>query len=134
MDFMTGVAWGNKWRAEGAEEGMAKATEAVNMALGIIERQKLRIAELERKALISDADAQARLAQVEAMKAQHPDSPLLQATAERFQGTANRGKAKTKLRLIYEANFDRIVTSLGLLNAPSIRNDVPPVSHPAVKR
>jgi hypothetical protein len=122
MDLMTGVALGNKYWAEGAERALQKTEEALNLALNAIERYKVVQVTLERDLAIANADAQARLAQVEALKVQHPNSPLLGDSEERYTSAGTlQGKRKNKLRLIYEKTFDRIADGRGIKSPKNFR-------------
>ena len=63
------------------------------------------------------------LAQVKAMREQHPNSPLLQTTSQIWQGGDNKGKPKTKLRVLYEAAHDAVLKKLGIAHPERIRGD-----------
>jgi len=60
------------------------------------------------------------VAQRDAYMEQHPDSPLLHDSGERFRSSGN---IKTKARLIYEAAHDAMGRELGIVNPAERRND-----------
>jgi hypothetical protein len=78
------------------------------------------IARLKDALALSQMEAAGRDAQADAMKAQHPASPLLADSGQVYSDAPHRGEAKTKLRLIYEQAHDAKGRSLGIIN-PAVR-------------
>lgn len=112
----------NREIAEAEEENEQLADAALKLKARY-EAAQARIKELEAengKLKIEAMDAAGRNAQVEALKAQHPASPLLADSGKRFKASGN---AKTKLRLIYEAAFDAKGPEMGIANPADRRKD-----------
>lgn len=108
--MMTSIAQGQAFRAQGAER-------AVDMLTSALKRRDMKIEELEEQLAVAQADARARKAQVDALVGSHPSSLLLEATNQRFSSVGDMmGKAKTKLRLIYESTFDQSAAKMGIRN------------------
>jgi hypothetical protein len=81
------------------------------------------IADLKQRIDVASAVAAGREDQREALKEAlakfDPKHPLLQNTAYKFKD----GQAKSKLRLIFEASFDKYLRTKGYLYPPSLRVD-----------
>ena len=73
--------------------------------------------DLKLKLAVEEAEAAGRLAQVRAWKAQHPDSPLLAASGHRFRD----GEVKAKDRVVYEARFNEVARSRGVMDPEAHR-------------
>ena len=112
---MIGIAYGNAARAQGAENAYASAHRAC-------EGYRKKIAEFERALIIAQAEGSARKAQVDALIALHNNSPLLASSGVVFVNAGNmKGKPKTKVRMIYEAAFDKAASNDGIANPASER-------------
>lgn len=64
---------------------------------------------------LEKAHAAGREAQVDALLDAHPQSPLATDSGRKFKS----GKAKTRIRLIYESTFDRIAVEEKLPGKPT---------------
>lgn len=81
---------------------------------------KAQLAAAQLALAVKTADAEGAVAMYQAMKAAHPQSPLLADTGKRFKASGN---IKTKARLIYEATFDRILRGAGIADPVKHRAD-----------
>jgi hypothetical protein len=73
---------------------------------------------------VKDAEIAGLLAQVQAMRQAHQDSPLLQATNEVFVTDQKlKGQKKTKLRKVYENAFDTKAREKGITKPETIRTN-----------
>ena len=105
MDSLSfGIAMGQKYRAEGAEEGLASALEACKI-------YKTKIAALHEELLIEQANSAALKAVVEEFKARHADSPLLAVIGKRRDGQPLRLSTSIWMKV-----FDATAIAVGLRN------------------
>ncbi len=74
------------------------------------ETMTARIAELELRLRIANARSSANLAMASAFRGEHPDSPLLGDSGERFRC----GDRKTRSRRVWEDAFDRALRTAGI--------------------
>jgi 3-dehydroquinate dehydratase len=88
----------------------------------LIEARK-QLAEAKATIKAKDGAIEGLIAQVNAMRDAHPNSPMLAASNQIWQGGQYKGKAKTKLRLIYEATHDAALRKLGVANPERIRSN-----------
>ena len=91
----------------------AKKLEGKNSEL------QARIAELEGQLIAAQMHAAGRGDVIAAFAEQHPNSPLLADSSQRFKD----GDVKTKARRIYEQAFDAKGRELGLANPAQYRQD-----------
>ena len=105
-----------------AEQNARAADQAEAKAKGWYERAmklEARITELEGKLKLEEMISAGRKAQVDEMKKQHADSPLMADSGKRFKD----GDMKTELRLIYEQAFDAKGREMGIANPADRRQD-----------
>lgn len=112
------------WQAE--RQNYANAMTALNQANAnirtlnrIVQEKNDRIAELEDALAVAQAEADGRLAQYQAMRDQHADSPQLAPSGKAFED----GSPKTKIRLIFEAAFDATARKMGISDPAARRHD-----------
>ena len=118
-DFMFGLALGNAQRANAVTAATYAASDGLHKAAAHIGKLNNEIATLKRQAQIDDASIAGMKAQIAALKAQHPSSPLLANSGKTFKD----GEAKSKLRLIYEQHFDALLRKVGIVSPGSFRED-----------
>ncbi len=123
-DYAIGLAYGNRKRSEGAEQAVSILAKGLDDRDDRITELNDRVAKLEaqvamyrRRAAIGESDAAGKKAQIEALIAQHPTSPLNQNSGVRFKD----GSVKKKIRLIYEAAFDAVAKTWGITDPASNR-------------
>lgn len=122
------VGAGGVMRAQ--EDALVRGGDAhartVEVALGLkaqLTQAQSRIAELESQLALAKMEHAGRDAQFRAFSTQHPDSPLMAESGERFVDPDFRGRAKTKARLIFEAAFDALGRQLGITNPVAWRQN-----------
>ena len=79
--------------------------------------------EMRKQLAVANADVAGRLAQIRAMEAEHPSSPLLAESGRVFQTKGHVGLPKTELRLLYEAAFDKHLHGENIPDPASCRLD-----------
>ena len=118
-DFMFGLALGNAQRANAVTAATYAASDGLHKAAAHIGKLNDEIATLKWQVQLHEATIHGRDAQISAMKAEHPNSPLLAQSAKRFKD----GEAKSRLRLIYEQTFDAALRKVGITSPGSFRED-----------
>lgn len=73
--------------------------------------------DVSHQVVMSSMHAAGLEAQIIAMRKEHPDSPLLQRSNQKFED----GRSKTRLRLVYDDAFDHKGTSLGIASPNQYR-------------
>jgi predicted secreted Zn-dependent protease len=122
-----GTAWRLKARSnhlaneaaeweENAQQWMSHAKTLESQVANL----KAQLAAAQLALAVEKAHAGGLLAQKDAYAAIHPQSPLLVDTGKRFKVSGN---IKTQGRLIYEANFDRILREAGIADPIKYRAD-----------
>jgi len=118
-EFMFGLAVGNGRRANAATAAAYAGAQALEDLAPHIGALKDEIATLKWQVQLHEATIHGRDAQISALKAEHPNSPLLAKSAKRFKD----GEAKSRLRLIYEQTFDAALRKVGITSPGSFRED-----------
>lgn len=77
-----------------------------------LEQLQARIAELSTQVAVAEASFAGRDAQMKAFMAQHPNSPLLADSGQRFRD----GAPKTASRLLFERTFDAKAREMGIVD------------------
>ena len=118
-DFMFITALNNRQLATEATAAAYKGAAELDKAAEYIRAYKVEIATLKRQAQIDEAAITGHVAQINAMKAAHPDSPLLVHSGKRFKD----GDPKSKLRLVFEQTFDAALRKVGITSPGAFRED-----------
>ena len=129
-DAIAGMWQGTAWRLKARSNHLAnEAAEWEENARQWMNHSKMldaQVANLQAQlaaaqlALVQKtAHAEGSLAMYRAMKAIHPQSPLLADSGKRYKD----GDVKTKASLIYEATFDRICREAGIADPTKHRAD-----------
>ncbi len=119
-DFMFGLAIGNGRRANAAAAAAYAGAQALNELAPHIADLKNEIATLKRQAQIDEANIAGLIAQVDALKAECPNSPLLAPTGKKFKKSGN---PKTHLRSVFEKVFDAALRTTGITTPEAFRLD-----------
>lgn len=88
-------------------------------ALRRLAEMEKKLAQVELALSVEVANSGGLLAQLNAFKKEHSNSPLLQDSGKRFKD----GDVKTRGRLIFESEFDRILESRRISNPSKYRVD-----------
>ena len=118
-DFMFITALNNRQLATEATAAAYKGAAELDKAAEYIRAYKFEIATLKRQAQIDSASITGMKAQIAAIKAEHPGSPLLGKSGKAFSD----GEPKTRLRVIYEDAFDAVLRKVGIASPRSFRED-----------
>ena len=112
MDAFTGIAIGHR---------MKQMNNARNESVRIAHEWKAYAEELERELAEWKAHAAGLGAQVDALLATHPDTPLRQKVNIRFKDPEMKGAFKNKIARIYEEAHDARARELGIRHPHKIR-------------
>jgi hypothetical protein len=118
-DYMFGLALGNGRRANAATAAAFAGAQGLHEAAAHLGALKDEVATLKRQAQIDEAAIEGHVAQINALKATHPASPLLADSGKRFKD----GDPKSKLRLVFEQTFDAALRKIGITSPGSFRVD-----------
>lgn len=96
---------------------VAVANAEIAKAQRVVDELRARISQLEIDMKLVEAANAAAGAQVKALRAQHPQSPLLADSGHRSAD----GKAKSKLVVLWENTFDAALRKAGIANPERYR-------------
>jgi hypothetical protein len=114
-----GAAYALKARSQGNANLASEWEENATLWMNHARKLEAQLAAAQLALAVKTADAEGAVAMYQAMKAAHPQSPLLADTGKRFKD----GDSKTKARLIYEATHDRILREAGIADPAKHRAD-----------
>ena len=114
-----GAAYALKARSQGNANLAAEWEENATLWMNHARKLEAQVANLQLALAVKNAHAEGATAMYKAMKATHPQSPLLVDTGKRFKD----GNIKNKATLIYEGTFDRILREAGIADPTRHRAD-----------
>jgi hypothetical protein len=117
---MFGLAIGNGRRANAAAQAAYVGAQRMDEAAAYIRNMKGEMAELKSQAQIDAATIAGHIAQINALKAENPDSPILQPTGKFYKISGN---PKSRLRLVFEQTFDAALSKIGIVSPEAFRLD-----------